>query len=98
MTTKTLPEVPVGMRRVYRRFERWRKFAPRRACRFRRRCGRQPRRSAREHGVFRTAKALRLEYGKLKRMVKSAKPAVRRAPAPPSGLLGVGRAPTVDPA
>ena len=27
-----------------------------------------------EHGVFHTAKALRLEYGKLKRMVQSARP------------------------
>jgi hypothetical protein len=25
MTTKTLPEVPVGMQRIYRRFERWRR-------------------------------------------------------------------------
>jgi hypothetical protein len=43
---------------------------------------------AREHGVFRTAKTLRLEHNKLKRMVKSAKPAVRRTPAPPpAGFL-----------
>ena len=40
---------------------------------------------AREHGVFRTAKILRLEYGKLKRMMESAAP-VRRAPAP-AGFL-----------
>ena len=25
MTTKTRPEVPTGMQRVYRRFERWRR-------------------------------------------------------------------------
>jgi hypothetical protein len=37
---------------------------------------------AREHGIFRTAKILRLEYGKLKRMAESATPAVRRATAP----------------
>jgi hypothetical protein len=42
---------------------------------------------AREHGVFRTAKILRLEHGKLKRMVASAKPAIRLAPAPPVGFL-----------
>ncbi|SPE36285.1 conserved hypothetical protein [Candidatus Sulfopaludibacter sp. SbA3] len=36
---------------------------------------------AREHGVFRTARILRLEYGKLKHMAESAT-AVRRAPAP----------------
>ena len=60
-------EIPVGMRRICRRFERWRK-------------GHQARlpipealwaeaaKAAREHGVFRASKALRLEYGKLKRM------------------------------
>jgi hypothetical protein len=85
MTTKTLPEMPVGMERIYRRFERWRKSHR----------GRLPIPAAlwaaatavaREHGVFRTAKILRLEHGKLKRMVASAKPAVRLAPAP-AGFL-----------
>ena len=43
---------------------------------------------AREHGVFRTAKTLHLEHSKLKGMVKSTKPAVRRASAPPpAGFL-----------
>ena len=87
MTTKTLPEVPVGMQRIYRRFERWRRSHR----------GRSPipvalwaaaAEAARKHGVFRTAKTLRLEYGKLKGMVASAKPAVRRASAPrPAGFL-----------
>ena len=36
---------------------------------------------AREHGVFRTAKILRLEHIRLKGMVKPATPAVRRAAA-----------------
>jgi hypothetical protein len=70
MPTKTQVEVPVGMRRICRRFERWRK-------------GHKARLPipealwaaaavlAREHGVFRTAKVLCLEYGKLKRMVES---------------------------
>ena len=73
MTTKTLPEVPVGMQRVYRRFERCRSSHQ----------GRLPipealwasaAAVAREHGVFRTAKILRLEYGKLKRMAESEAP------------------------
>ena len=73
MTTKTLPDVPVGMQRVYRRFERWRSSHQ----------GRLPIPEAlwasaaavgREHGVFRTSKILRLEYGKLKRMVETAAP------------------------
>jgi transposase-like protein len=41
---------------------------------------------AREHGVFHTAKVLRLEYGKLKRMVESAAP-VKRAATPPAKFL-----------
>ena len=87
MTTKTLPEVPAGMQRIYRRFERWRKSHR----------GRLPipealwaaaAELAREHGVFRTAKTLRLEHSKLKGMVISTKPAARRAPAPPpAGFL-----------
>src|ERR1017187_734187 len=87
MTNKTLPMVPAGMQRVYRRFERWRRSHR----------GRLPIPAAlwaaaadlaREHGVFRTAKALHLEHSKLKGMVKSTKPAVRRAPAPPpAGFL-----------
>ena len=87
MTTKTLPEVRAGMQRIYRRFERWRKSHR----------GRLPipealwavaAEVAREHGTYRIAKALRLEHNKLKRMVKSAKPAVRRTPAPPpAGFL-----------
>jgi hypothetical protein len=75
-------EIPVGMRRVCRRFERWRK-------------GRKARvpipealwaaatEAAREHGVFRTAKALHLDYGKLKRTVEAGPAAARPKMAPP---------------
>jgi hypothetical protein len=85
MTTKALLEIPVGMRRLRRRFERWRK-------------GHKARlpipeplwasaaEMAREHGVFRTAKILRLEYGKLKRMMESSGPVARTA-APPAAFL-----------
>jgi hypothetical protein len=74
MRTKALRddgEIPAGMKRVCRCFERWRN-------------GHKARlpipeglwasaaQAAREHGVFRTAKILRLEYAKLKRMVESA--------------------------
>ena len=85
MTTKTQPEIPTGMQRIYRRFERWRSSHQ----------GRLPipealwasaAAVAREHGVFRTSKVLRLEYGKLKRMAESDAPA-RRAPAPPAEFL-----------
>ena len=74
------------MQRVYRRLERWRSSHQ----------GRLPipaglwssaAEVAREHGVGRTAKILRLEHGKLKRMMQSSTPAVRRATAPPTGFL-----------
>jgi hypothetical protein len=70
MAVKAQGDVPDGMQRVYRRFERWRSSHR----------GRLPipvglwasaAAVAREHGVFQTAKVLRLEYAKLKRMVES---------------------------
>ena len=83
MATATLT-VPAGMREVHRRFERWRGAHT----------GRLPipdelwasaAEVAKEHGVYRTAKVLRLEYGKLKRLVQSAAP-VPRTTAPPAFL------------
>lgn len=80
MTDKTL-DVPDGMQKIYRRFERWRSSHQ----------GRLPipkalwasaAEVAREHGVFRTATILRLEYAKLKRMTESAAPVRRRAASP----------------
>lgn len=63
--------IPQGMRRVYRRFERWRSAHT----------GRLPipealwasaAEVAREYGVFHTSRVLRLEYGKLKRLAEAA--------------------------
>ncbi|RPJ19927.1 MAG: hypothetical protein EHM35_20155 [Planctomycetaceae bacterium] len=62
-------EIPVGMRRVCRRFERWRKGHKARLP-IPEKLWASAAQVAREHGVFRTAKVLRLEYGKLKRMVQ----------------------------
>ena len=85
MAAKDASEIPVGMRRVCRRFERWRK-------------GHKARlpipetlwaaaaEAAREHGVFRASKTLRLEYGKLKRMVES-RPAQARPTMAPATFL-----------
>ena len=65
------PDIPHDMQKVYRRFERWRSTHT----------GRVPIPArlwaaavelAREHGVSPTAQALRLEYGKLKRLLESA--------------------------
>ena len=85
VTHKTAPDVPNGMQKICRRFERWRSSHR----------GRPPipkalwasaAEIAREHGVFRTAKILRLEYAKLKRMTTSDAP-VKRRPAPPTDFL-----------
>ena len=85
MAAKKPFEIPVGMRRVCRRFELWRN-------------GHQARlpipeplwaaaaEVAREHGVFRAAKALHLEYGKLKRMVEASPAPVRPTVAPATFL------------
>jgi len=84
MVIKAPLEIPIGMRRVCRRFERWRN-------------GHKTRlpipeglwasaaEAAREHGVFRTAKVLRLDYGKLKRMMEAASSGVRPATGSPLG-------------
>ena len=85
MAAKAAVEIPIGMRRVWRRFERWRN-------------GHQARlpipeplwaaaaQTAREHGVFRTAKVLRLDYSKLKRMVENAPAPVRPTTGPATFL------------
>ena len=81
MATKAQLEVPAGMQRICRGFERWRRSHR----------GRLPipeglwasaAAVAREHGIFRTAKALHLEYGKLKRVAESASVSPQSATAP----------------
>ena len=71
-----LPDISPNMRKVYRRFKRWRSAHT----------GRLPipeplwaaaAELAREHGIFPTAKALRLEYGKLKQRVEAVGPAAK---------------------
>jgi len=76
MAAKESLEIPVGMRRVCRRFERWRKGHKARLP-IPKALWAAAAEAAREHGVFRAAKALRLEYGKLKRMVETS-PALAR--------------------
>ena len=85
MDTKAQLEVPAGMQRICRRFERWRRSHR----------GRLPipeglwasaAAVAREHGVFRTAKVLRLEYGKLKRMAEATSGSPQPATAPTAFL------------
>ena len=64
------PDIPPKMQKVLRRFERWRSAHTGRLP-IPKRLWNAAVKLAREHGVFHTAKALRLEYGKLKRMVES---------------------------
>jgi hypothetical protein len=70
------PDIPQDMRRVYQRFERWRSAHT----------GRLPIPErlwaaavelAQQHGVFATAKALHLEYGKLKRLADALVPGLK---------------------
>src|ERR1700685_2654832 len=81
MTHKTVPDVPDGMQKVYQRFERWRSSHQGRLP-IPKALGASAAEVARDHGVFRTATILRLEYAKLKRMTKSAAPVKRRAASP----------------
>jgi len=72
-----IPVIPPNMRRVYRRLKRWRGSHT----------GRLPipeplwaaaAELAREHGIYPTAKALHLEYGKLKQRAEAVGPGVKR--------------------
>ena len=96
-------DIPTDIQKVVRRFERWRSAHT----------GRLPIPQrlwaaavglAREHGVFHTAKALRLEYGKLKWLLVSSRSAApagrakaargRRCGAPPPAFLELMASPT----
>src|SRR5215467_5874079 len=74
---RAAPDIPDGMRVLQARFARWRESHT----------GRLPipdplwaaaAEMAREHGVFRTAKVLSLEYGKLKRLTTASHTGRRR--------------------
>ena len=76
------PDIPYSMRKVQRRLERWRSAHTTRLP-IPNRLWAAAAELAREHGVFHTAKALRLEYGKLKRLMETAKPVAKASPAGP---------------
>ena len=82
-------DIPHGMRRVYRRFERWRSAHSGARLPIPEPLWASAAAVAREHGVFHTAKVLRLEYGKLKRMVASARPIAKTAAPAFVELVGV---------
>jgi hypothetical protein len=68
--SKESPDIPPNMQKVLRRFERWRSAHTGRLP-IPKRLWTAAIELAREHGVFQTAKALRLEYGKLKQLLES---------------------------
>lgn len=74
------PDIPQGMRRVHRRFARWRSAHPGVRLPIPGPLWASAAEVAREHGVGRTAQLLRLEYGKLKRLAESGS-AAAKAPA-----------------
>jgi hypothetical protein len=86
MTEKAAPEIPDGMRRIYRRFERWRSSHQTRVP-IPPALWASAAAAAREHGVFRTAKILRLEYAKLKRLAESSTAPVKRRAASTAEFL-----------
>ena len=76
----TQPAVPRGMQRVYKRLERWRSSRRERSA-IPEHLWAAAAELAKKHGVCRTAQVLRLEYGKLRRMVESDGPTPRSATA-----------------
>ncbi len=78
-------DIPNSMRKVQRRFERWRSSHPGRP-RIPEALWAAAAELAREQGVFRTARTLRLDYNQLKRRAGGSGPVVRR-PTPPAAFL-----------
>ena len=78
-------EIPAGMERVRRRFERWRKKRRGRAP-IPKRLWEAAAGVAREYGVNPTSRALSLDFNKLKAFVKQKDPARRRDAEPPQFL------------
>ena len=75
-----IPDISPDMQRLYKRFERWRSAHTGRLP-IPERWWRAAAELAREHGVFPTAKALHLEYGKLKQQAELLGPTAKRRSA-----------------
>jgi hypothetical protein len=84
MATKETGEMPIGLRRVCRRFEHWRSGHKARLP-IPASLWRAATEAAKEFGVFQAAKVLRLDYSKLKRMAADAVPP--RAPLAPAQFV-----------
>lgn len=82
MGTRTAPIVGNRMEQTRRRLERWRRTRPA-GLRMPEKLWAAAVKLARRHGVYSTARALGLEYNKLKRLSESAG-AMQKAPASPT--------------
>lgn len=82
MAKDSLPEIPQGMQRVYRKFQSWRRTHPGVRLPIPKPLWASAARAARKHGVPVTAKVLGLEYSKLKRIAESESGAKSAAPVP----------------
>jgi hypothetical protein len=76
-----LADIPDNMRKVQRRFEQWRSAHAGVRVPIPKRLWKAATELAREHGVFPTAKVLRLEYGKLKQLMEAPRHPETTAPA-----------------
>jgi len=90
--TNEISDIPPDMRKVYRRLRRWRSAHARRAP-FPDALWAAAGELAREHGINRTAKALSLEYGKLKERAGAAGPAKKVVRKVPSAIPRPARPP-----
>src|ERR1035437_8735811 len=90
MMTKEQPDIPHGMRKVYRRVERWRNKHPGVRLPIPKALWISAAEAARENGVSRTAQILGLEYGKLKRLAEAGTVAAKRAEKPPTFVELIG--------
>ena len=81
-------DIPTDIQKIMRRLERWRSAHTARLPILERlwSAAVEP---AREHGVSRTAQALRLEYGKLRPLMESARPVVKSRLRSPEDHEGV---------
>jgi hypothetical protein len=81
MSTRKTPVVPVGMRQTRRRLERWR-VTRRAGMPLPEKLWAAAAKLAQRHGVYPTARALGLEYNKLKRLSQSADLTQKALPSP----------------
>jgi len=88
--TKELSDIPRGLRGVYGRFQRWRNKHPQARLPIPKRLWLAAGEAARENGVGRTAQALGLEYGKLKRLAESSAVAAKAAATKPTFVELIG--------